>query len=431
MDNMAHPTRLLNRNFVLLWQGQLVSQIGNQAFMIAMAFWIKHTTGSASLMGLLMMVGQLPSVLLSPVAGVVADRFRRRRIIIVSDVLRGLAVILLAAFMFLTPDRTDSIVVALFICVTFLSIVGSFFRPAISAAIPDLVPSERLSAANSMNQASMQLSTFLGQGAGGILFRILGAPLLFLIDGITYLASALSESFIDIPYRPPEDTNGAETRYRRYKRQIVEGFRYIWGRPGLRTLILAAAFLNFFMIPILVLMPFYVEDFLHATPDWYGFIIAGFGIGALLGYLWAGGIRISGQLRSVVMVFSLIMQSALLGSLGFTDSRLVALVILMVCGTLNGFLNINIATIVQLSTPSEIRGRVFSLLSMVTGGLSPLAMGLSGIIADLIDQNVPLLYILCGAITVALSIAISFSRSFRSFLAWESPDKTDQKPSSA
>lgn len=423
--------KLLNRNFVLLWQGQFVSQMGNQAFVIAMAFWIKHATGSATLMGLVMMVGQIPSVILAPVAGVVADRFRRKRIIIVSDILRGLAVLALAGFMYVAPDRTDSIVVALFICITFLSILGSFFRPAMSAAIPDLVPPERLSAANSMNQASMQLSTFLGQGAGGVLFRVLGAPLLFLIDGITYLVSAVSESFIDIPYRPPQDSNSAETKYRRYRRQIIEGFRYIWGRPGLRTLVFAAAILNFFLLPILVLMPFYVEDFLRSTPDWYGFIVAGFGAGALLGYLWAGALRVSGQLRSTLMLMSLTAQAVMLGSLGLTGSRFVALAVLIATGVLNGFLNINIATIVQLTTPTEIRGRVFSLLSMVTGGLAPLAMGLSGIVADLVDQNVPLIYIVCGGITAVLSLAVSFSRPFRDFLAYEPPSDSSGEPASA
>ncbi len=413
--------KLLNRNFVLLWQGQFVSQMGNQAFVIAMAFWIKHATGSASLMGLVMMVGQLPSVILAPVAGVVADRLPRKRIIIVCDILRGLAVLALAGFMYVAPDRTDSIVAALFICITFLSILGSFFRPAISAAIPDLVPPERLSAANSMNQASMQLSTLIGQGAGGVLFRVLGAPLLFLIDGITYLVSAVSESFIDIPFRPPQDSNSAETRYRRYRRQVIEGLRYIWGRSGLRTLVFAAAILNFFLVPILVLMPFYVEDFLRSTPDWYGFIVAGFGAGALLGYLWAGAVRVSGQLRSTLMLMSLTAQAVLLGSLGLTDSRFVALAVLIATGVLNGFLNINIATIVQLTAPTEIRGRVFSLLSMVTGGLAPLAMGLSGVIADLLDQNVPLIYVVCGGTTAALSIAVSFSRSFRDFLACQPP----------
>lgn len=431
MDSMAHPTKLWNRNFILLWQGQFVSQLGDQAFFIAMAFWIKHATGSASLMGLVMMVGQLPSVLLSPIAGVVADRYKRRSIIIISDILRGIAVLLLAGFMSFAPERTDSIVVALFICVIFMSVVGSFFRPAISAAIPDLVPSEKLSAANSMNQSSMQLSTFIGQGAGGVLYRLLGAPLLFLIDGITYLVSAISESFIRIPYRPPQDSDDTETKYRRYKRQVAEGFRYIWGRPGLRTLILAAAFLNFFLIPIIVLMPFYVEDFLHSTPDWYGFIIAGFGIGALLGFIWAGAVRITGHTRSSLMLISLAVQAVLLGSLGFTDSKFVALALLFATGILNGFLNINISTIMQLTTPTEIRGRVFSLLSMVTGGLAPLAMGLSGVVADLLDQNIPLIFIVCGGITAVLSIGISFSHHFREFLAYEPPNQSAEQATQA
>jgi DHA3 family macrolide efflux protein-like MFS transporter len=186
---MEKATKLFNRNFFLLWQGQFVSQIGSQAFAIAMMFWIKHQTGSASLMGLLMMVSMLPAVILGPIAGTVADHFSRRKIIILSDILRGIPVLILALMIFFVPISPGVIIVLLFFVTLVLGILSSFFRPAISAAIPDIVPKEKISAANSLNQSSGQISLCVGQALGGYLFVVLGAPLLFLIDGITYLFS--------------------------------------------------------------------------------------------------------------------------------------------------------------------------------------------------------------------------------------------------
>jgi len=195
--------KLLNRNFFLLWQGQLVSQIGSQAFAIAMMFWVKHATGSATLMGMLMMVSNLPAVILGPIGGTIADRYSRRRIIIFCDFLNGVVVLTLAILIFAYPSATELILISLFIVSTLVAVSGAFFRPAITAAIPDIVPKTKIAAANSLTQSSIQIATFIGQGAGGVLFRVLGAPVLFLVDGVTYLFSAVSEFFITIPQTVP------------------------------------------------------------------------------------------------------------------------------------------------------------------------------------------------------------------------------------
>lgn len=191
--------RLFNRDFVLLWQGQLVSQIGNQAHLIALMFWTLQATGSASLMGLLAMSAALPSVLLGPLGGAIADRHSRKGIIVIADLVRGIVVLSLAALLFTHGSQTHLIVAALFVTTIISGIMGAAFSPAVGAAIPDLVPSERVQAANSLRQLSVQTSRFVGQAIGGVLFRVLGAPLLFLVDGTSFVLSAGSETFMRIP----------------------------------------------------------------------------------------------------------------------------------------------------------------------------------------------------------------------------------------
>lgn len=416
---MTKALKLLNKNFVLLWQGQFVSMLGNQAYAIAMMFWIKHETGSASLVGMIMMASAIPGVLLGPLGGTFSDRHSRKKIIVCCDIINGVAVLALAALLFIVPDKTDMLIVCLFIVSIFTAILRSFFSPAIAASIPDLVPDDKIATANSMNQISIQLSTFFGQGSGGVLYRILGAPFLFLIDGISFIISGISEMFISIPQNIPEKTKDWRDTIAHFKKDTIEGFNYTWNNRGLRSLFFIAATLNFFIIPFAVLMPFFVEDFLHATTDWYGYLMASFGVGALIGYTIAGGIKLSGKSRSWCVIVALILNCIMFVAIAFMKTAMASLFIWVPIGILNGFTNINIMTILQTSTPSEIRGRVFGLLGTLSQGLTPIAMGLSGVVADLLDQNVPLVFMICGGIATLISIIVSFSKDFREFLAYE------------
>lgn len=420
---MDQARRLWNRNFTLLWQGQLFSQIGTQAYMIAMLFWIKHETGSATLMGLVMMVSSLPAVLLGPFAGTFADRHSRRAIIVTTDVLSGVCVLALAWVMFQEPDVERVALPCLFLASTALSVLASFFRPAISAAVPDLVPRERVAAANSLNQISELLATFVGQGAGGVLFRLLGAPVLFLIDGISYLISAFSESFIAMP-QPDRRENG-RAGIDEFLRDTLVGLSFVWRSTGLRHLFFAAVVVSFFIEPIIVLLPFYVEDALGLSPDWYGYLIASLGLGALLGTVLAGTVPLRGEVRAWSIGLAVVAMSIAFGALGFVRHPLGAVAAMLVAGLLNGAVNVVVQTIVQISTPSEMRGRVLGLLVTLANGLAPIAMGLSGVAADLLDQRVRLIYVACGVLAGLLSVALLFGRELRSFLAVELEGELD------
>jgi len=294
----------------------------------------------------------------------------------------------------------------------------SFFNPAVTASIPDLVPRPRVAAANSLNQFAVQVTSFLGQGIGGVLYRVLGMPVLALFNGVTFLFSALSETFITIPQEIPQKNGDWKRTLADFKQDLGEGLSYIWQRKGLRTLIFGFSVINFFSIPVIVLFPFYVEDFLLATTDWMGYLAAAFGFGAMGGYLFAGAVNLSGSIRKNLLIFCLLLQTLLMIEIGLVLRPWVSLCVIFILGVCNGFVNINVMTILQKSTPSIIRGRVFGLVGAITGGLSPIAMGLSGVVADLTGQNIPLIYISGGAITFILTAIISFSADYRRFLAF-------------
>jgi DHA3 family macrolide efflux protein-like MFS transporter len=225
--------------------------------------------------------------------------------------------------------------------------------------------------------------------------------------------------FIKIPQVMPAKSGNLKKSMSDFMNETLEGFKYIWHRKGMRDLFVMAAILNFFCSPIAVLLPFYVEDHLGMRTDWFGFLLAALGAGALLGYLLAGTLKIAGRQRSILIILFLIGLSIFLGTLGMVDIPIIALLLFLLIGFMSGTINVYIITILQVTTSSEIRGRVFGVLNTLSAGLMPLGMGLAGIVADLTDQNIPLILIACGAISVLLTIALSSSPELREFLAYE------------
>jgi len=421
----SSPARLMNRDFFLLWQGQLVSRLGDQAFLIAMMFWTKQATGSSSVMGLLMMLSMLPAALLSPVGGTVADRHSRYGIIVGADLVRGMAVLALAGLMLYSPGETGWILAALFVVAVTGGVVGSLFMPAITAAIPDLVPREKVAAANSVNQLSAQGAVFLGQALGGVLFRLLGAPLLFLIDGVSYLLSALSEAFIRIPQKLPEKSRGLKTALATYARETGDGLAWVWRRRGMRTFLLSAATLNFFATPLFVLLPFYVTDTLGRGAEWYGFLLAALGVGSATGYVVAGSLQPGGRARVGIGIAALAGTGAGIGVTGFIASSGLALVLFFAIGVLTGMINILVLTLFQISTPGEMRGRVMGLVMAMSSAAMPLGMALSGVMGDLTGQNLRLLFGVSGGAVVLASLWATSRPSFREFLGQETARETN------
>jgi len=285
----------VNRDFVLLWQGQLVSQLGNQVYAIALAFWVMEATNSASLIGLLMGLVALPALVFGPFGGTFADRHSRRTIIIVADIANGLLVLALGVAFLVRPEQTVFLLVATTLVTLAAGVAQAFFRPAITAAIADLVPGARLGAANAWVQGAGALVLILGQALGGVLYAALGVGLLFLLNGSTFLFSAASESFMRLPDPRTSPPDRSQHVVRTYLRETREGFDYLWSQKGLRQLVLAFSVMAFAGGPIAVLFPFYVKDSLGKGVEFYGFLIATAGAGAVLGYLIAGRVRLTGQ----------------------------------------------------------------------------------------------------------------------------------------
>jgi hypothetical protein len=161
-----------------------------------------------------------------------------------------------------------------------------------------------------------------------------------------------------------------------------------------------------------------------ATSDWYGFITGGIGLGSIVGFIFAGGVKASGPVRSKMNVTAIISFNLFLTLFGFIRAKELAVINMFMGGMMMGFFQVNVLTILQQTTPDWIRGRVFAVLTTITGGLTPLGMGLTGVITDLLNQNVPLVLIAGGALSFFACVILVFSSAFREYMAYE-PDQEE------
>ncbi len=423
------PQRLMNWDFLLLWQGQFVSFIGTQVFLISMIFWMKHQTGSATWVGMVTMASTLPGALLGPLGGTFADRYPRRRILLATDFASGFLSLGLAALVMALPDRPQLILAGLLTTAFLMGALGSFFRPAITAAIPDLVPPEKITQANSLMGVSMSASNFIGQAFGGVLFRLLGPGLLFVFNGVSYIFSGVSEIFIRIPQKIPEKTAGGRRLLADMRAETLQGLRYIWADRGLVALLLVLVNDMIFLVAISVLFPFFVEDHLGADPDWYGYLAATFGAGNVLGSILAGVLKLSGRTRVRLIVVGGTLAAISAVTLGRgVDSNWEALFVLLAAGTFLGFNDIHMLSAIQLASRKDMRGRVLGLFGTIGLAATPVAAGLSGIVTDLLKQDIGTFYAICG-IGLGLSpLIVLTSTRGRAHLAYEKVPADEGRP---
>ena len=196
-----------NRSFLLLWSGQIVSRLGDSLFTVALAWWVLQKTGSATVMGVVLICSTIPMILCLLFGGVAVDRFPRVRLMLASDLLRAGVTVLIAALAFLQWLELWHI----FVLSAIFGIVDAFFSPAYTALIPDLVPSELLPSANSLRSISTQAAQFIGPVIAAAIIALGGTSLAFALDGISFALSAACLGMFpraSVPRLPAEKAKG-------------------------------------------------------------------------------------------------------------------------------------------------------------------------------------------------------------------------------
>lgn len=365
-------------NFILLCQGDFVSILGNKIYEIALGFWILDFTGSTVMMGTIMACSLIPSILFSPISGVVVDRLNRKWLIVIMNFIKGSIIFFIAIAVYYKFVNLW----ILYISVIMIGICSAFFNPSISSMVPDLSPKKKLMKANSLMILINTSGQIIGAGSGGFLFTILGAPFLFFFNSAAHLISGIFESFIVMPKKIHHDNN------QKFLNEIKEGYSYIWHFAGLRYLFILVFILNFFaFMGLFLLMPLFKET-AYLGPGLYGIAMGSLAAGNIAGAILLNSFSIKSRNRFKFYVISTFCITGLPGFIPILLWFPAIVSIAFTAGVMQGICFIIVRTVIQLQVQEKLRGRVFSLLVLLTDGTMPAGMIIGGILAEFIPLRI-------------------------------------------
>jgi DHA3 family tetracycline resistance protein-like MFS transporter len=398
-----------SRDFALLWTGMTVSLLGDGIYFVAIAWQVYELSNAPTALSIVGVAWTLPNVLLLLVGGVLSDRFERRRLMIVSDVVRAGAIGTIGVL-----SVTGQLELwHLLVLVAFYGAGEALFAPAFQAIVPELVPQEHLVQANSLDMLMRPLGAQLvGPAVGGILVAALGAGTAFLIDAATFGVSAVCLLAMRPRPLPPRTT---ELGVRTALGDLAEGFRFVRAHAWLwRTLVAAGVSLLFFFGPIQVLLPYIVKNELGGSSSDFGIALAAVGVGSILGAIVMGRRGVPRR-QLTVMYLAWAIGIGLIAVIGIAGAlwQIVLASIIRGIGATVGL--VLWMTLIHTRVPRELLGRVSAFDWMMSLSLIPVSYALTGPIAEAIGARETLVGagLLGSAVIVVLLLAPGMRESER------------------
>ncbi|MDD5072660.1 MAG: MFS transporter [Candidatus Omnitrophica bacterium] len=374
MNNFFNNTfrTLKLRNFRLFFMGQSISLIGTWMQSVAMSWLVYRMTGSTLLLGIVAFCSQIPTFILSPFAGVFADRYNRHRIVIITQALSMIQAFILA-YLTLTGKIQVWEIIALAL---FLGCVNAVDIPTRQSFLIDMVEKkEMLGNAIALNSAIFNGARLIGPTAAGILVALAGEGICFLINGITFLAVIASLLMMKLT---PKEEKGKEMHV---LRELKEGVEYAFGSKSIRMILFLLSIISMLGMSYVVLMPVFAADIHHGGPLTLGVLMAAIGVGALIATLYLASRKTPPTLERGIPIAAAIFAA---GVILFALSRVLWVSIILLVVTGFGFLATTASsnTLIQTNVDDDKRGRVMSFYVMAFMGMAPIGSLLAGALAS-------------------------------------------------
>ncbi|MCX5692914.1 MAG: MFS transporter [Candidatus Omnitrophica bacterium] len=387
------------RNFRLFFSGQGISLTGTWMQSIAMSWLVYRMTNSAFMLGVVGFSSQIPTFILAPFTGVLADRHNRHKMLVVTQTLAMLQAFILA-FLTLTGHIAVWHIIVLGV---FLGCISSLDIPARHSFILEMVEEkENLGNAIALNSMMFNMARLIGPSIAGILIAVAGEGVCFLINAVSYFAVIASLLAMKIPRRYNEKK---EADYNMLK-DLREGFNYAFGFVPIKAILFLLGIISLMGMSYAVLMPVFAKDILHGGPHTLGFLMGAVGIGSLAGTIYLASkkniITLGRMLPIAAGIFGL---SVMIFS--FSHNLVFSLVLLF----FSGFgIMVQMAasnTILQTIVDDDKRGRIMSFYTMAFMGMAPFGSLFSGMLASKIGVSNTL--IISGLCCILAAVIFAFN----------------------
>ena len=402
--SIVKKERLWNRNFILLWQGQLISIFGDTLYALAIGYWVLSETGSTALMGVISAASVLPRIFVSPIAGTLVDRHDRRSILIITDIICGIATLLVGIAAIIGLVKVWMLVGVAVI----IGICGCFFNPAINSSMPDLVPEPRLINANSAFSSMSTANDIFGKMIGGYLVQVLGAPIIFILNGVSYIVSAFAECFIKIPKMKNS------SKKLTFFEDMISGIKYVKEFSGLKCLYVIIAFLNFFgAMSTMLILPLFKEN-VKLGIGLYGMAMGIQALGMFIAFMMLSVVQFKKENKFYIFIGSGVITAIVMIVFSLTSNFYLMAAALFINGFCIAITNSIIQASMQVSVMADMRSKVYAFRRTLSSSLIPIAMLLGGIISEFtpIKKIIFVNYI----IILCLFVTVSFFHSVKKLI---------------
>jgi MFS family permease len=387
---------LRHRNYRLFFGGQSISLIGTWITRIATSWLVYRLTGSELLLGVVGFCSQIPMLVLSPIAGVLVDRWDRHRILVITQILSALQSAALAVLALMNVITVAEVIVLQIA----QGVINSFDTPARQSFVVEMVEDrDDLPNAIALNSSMINASRIIGPSVGGVLIATLGEGWCFGADAISYIAVIIS---LLMMRRTPVQKAHVDTHM---LEELRTGWKYVAGFPPVRALLLLVALAGFAGMPYATLMPVIASKVLHGGPHTLGILMTASGIGALVGTLYLASRHTVVGLGKVIVAASIGLSLGLM-AFSFSRSLWLSILILPVIGAGMMVQAAASNTILQTVVDEHLRGRVMAFYSVAIMGMQPIGALLAGYLAERIGATNTIFYGALACLAGALLIGV-------------------------
>lgn len=388
-----------NRNYTLLWSSQAVSEVGFNATLIAFPLVVLMVTGSAAISGAVLAVDAVAQLVVGLPGGALADRWDRRRVMLCCEAVQAVAVASLAVALWQGVATVPHMVAVAAV----LGASRALFEPAEDASLPRIVPESQLATAVSLNAARSSVGQMAGTALGGFLVAV-GRWVPFAVDALTHAVAFVGLLFLRVPPSAP-------TERRHFVREVLDGLRWVLGRPEMRVTAWCAVTLNLFFSAYYLVIIVLAQS-RGVPPGEIGVMAAMLGVGGVLGALAAPRLcRLLSPHQAIAGVFwalTLLAPLAVLVSGGYLMGALFAGMAFLAPTA-----NTVITTHQLLHTPDELRGRLSGVMNVVVGTAAALGPALGGVLAELLPG--PGAVLLCAGGIAVITVLVTVHPVLRAY----------------